>query len=56
LLKDMLNIYKAMTKFRNKIVHFYDKVDDAEVYNIIINNLQDIENFIIKIKDVIDTV
>lgn len=54
--KDMLNIYKAMTKFRNKIVHFYDKVDDAEVYNIINNNLQDIENFIKNIKDVIDAV
>ncbi|WP_026486309.1 type VII toxin-antitoxin system HepT family RNase toxin [Caldanaerobius polysaccharolyticus] len=43
---DMINTYKLMAKFRNRIVHFYDDVDESEVYNILQNNIQDFEKFI----------
>lgn len=35
-----------MTKFRNKIVHFYDDIDEEEIYNILLNNLGDFEDFL----------
>jgi uncharacterized protein YutE (UPF0331/DUF86 family) len=38
--------YKLMARFRNRIVHFYDDVDDKEVYNILQNNLGDFNSFI----------
>jgi uncharacterized protein YutE (UPF0331/DUF86 family) len=38
--------YKLMAKFRNRIVHFYDEVDDREVYRILQNNLEDFISFI----------
>lgn len=37
---------KNMAKFRNKLVHMYWELDDEFVYNIIKNNLGDIEKFI----------
>lgn len=37
---------KNMAKFRNKLVHMYWELDDEMVYNIIKNNLGDIEEFI----------
>lgn len=44
--KDKLNNYKLMAKFRNKIVHFYDDIDEEEIYNILLNNLGDFEDFL----------
>lgn len=35
-----------MVKFRNRIVHLYQEVDDAEIYRILQENLDDIRNFI----------
>ncbi|WP_422446107.1 type VII toxin-antitoxin system HepT family RNase toxin [Thermoanaerobacterium sp. DL9XJH110] len=40
------DIYKLMAKFRNRIVHFYDEVDDKEVYRVLQNNLGDFDSFI----------
>ncbi len=37
--------YLRMIKFRNFIVHDYDKVDDAIVYSILTKNLGDIRKF-----------
>ncbi|KYO67302.1 type VII toxin-antitoxin system HepT family RNase toxin [Thermovenabulum gondwanense] len=44
--KKEADTYKLMAKFRNRIVHFYDEVDDKEVYKIIKYNLKDFESFI----------
>ena len=38
--------YKLMARFRNRIVHFYDDIDNNEVYKIIQNNLEDFEDFL----------
>jgi uncharacterized protein YutE (UPF0331/DUF86 family) len=41
--------YVTMTKFRNKVVHLYFEINDAEVYDIIQNNLSDFKTFIAEI-------
>lgn len=38
--------YRNMIKFRNRVVHLYEEVDEKEVYRIIINNLDDFTDFI----------
>ena len=37
---------KLMAGYRNRLVHFYDEVSDVELYQIIQNNLGDIEEFV----------
>ena len=37
---------RQMAKFRNRLVHLYGDIDDAYVHNFILNNLQDILNFV----------
>jgi len=44
--KHEADIYKLMAKFRNRIVHFYDEVDDREVYRVLHYNLGDFDSFI----------
>lgn len=34
-----------MAGYRNRLVHFYDEIDDEEMYEIITENLSDIEKF-----------
>ncbi|BAH06192.1 type VII toxin-antitoxin system HepT family RNase toxin [Clostridium kluyveri] len=41
-----VNIYFAMAKFRNRIVHMYSDVNDEMIYEITQNNLEDFEAFI----------
>jgi len=42
---EMLVAYQQMAKFRNRIVHMYDEVDDAEILRIIRENLKDFRPF-----------
>jgi uncharacterized protein YutE (UPF0331/DUF86 family)/predicted nucleotidyltransferase len=44
--EDMLLKFVKMTKFRNGIVHLYDQIDEEYIYQIINNNLEDIESFV----------
>jgi len=44
--EDMLLKFVKMTKFRNRIVHLYDQIDEEYIYQIINNNLSDIESFV----------
>ena len=37
---------KVMVSFRNRLVHLYDKISERELYDILKNNLKDIENYI----------
>ena len=43
--EDLLLKFVKMTKFRNRIVHLYDQIDEEFIYKIINNNLEDIESF-----------
>ncbi|RAK12656.1 uncharacterized protein YutE (UPF0331/DUF86 family) [Halanaerobium saccharolyticum] len=44
--EDLLLKFVKMTKFRNRIVHLYDQIDEEYIYRIINNNLSDIESFV----------
>ncbi|MBS3977484.1 MAG: DUF86 domain-containing protein [Syntrophomonadaceae bacterium] len=43
--RDLVDIYKHMARFRNRVVHLYDDVDDLEVLKIIRTNLKDFRPF-----------
>ena len=43
--KDLFGIMEKMAKFRNVIVHNYDKVDAAIVITVLKNHLDDFEQF-----------
>ena len=45
--------YIKMTKFRNRVVHVYSKIDEVEIYNIIQNYLSDYKEFIKEISGVV---
>lgn len=36
-----------MAKFRNRLIHLYDQIDDAQLYQIICHSLGDIEQFLL---------
>ena len=42
---DDLERFEKMASFRNLLVHFYEKVDDAIVFGLFKNNLDDVELF-----------
>ncbi|MGM0499931.1 MAG: type VII toxin-antitoxin system HepT family RNase toxin [Bacillota bacterium] len=44
--ENLLLKFVKMTKFRNRIVHLYDQIDEEYVYQIINNNLEDIESYV----------
>ena len=38
--------YAVMARFRNRVVHMYDSVNETEIYDILNNNLEDFRLFI----------
>ncbi len=46
--EDFTNVLIQMTRFRNRLVHIYWEVDNAELYRIIQTRLQDIRDFLKK--------
>ncbi|ROR01522.1 type VII toxin-antitoxin system HepT family RNase toxin [Desulfosoma caldarium] len=40
-----VEIYERMARFRNLIVHYYEKIDDAVVFGVFRNHLHDFERF-----------
>ncbi len=51
ILKDSLtkNLVK-MTELRNLLIHFYSKVDDEEIYNILKDNLNDVDDYVNEVR------
>jgi uncharacterized protein YutE (UPF0331/DUF86 family) len=43
---DFTNALIQMARFRNRLVHIYWDIDDAEIYRIILTRLQDIRRFL----------
>lgn len=41
---------KKMARFRNRLVHLYWEIDDKMIYDILQNNINDIELFLISIE------
>ena len=46
---------KSMAKFRNLLVHLYWKVDDNKVFQILNEDIQDIQEFIKKIDSILSS-
>jgi uncharacterized protein YutE (UPF0331/DUF86 family) len=44
--REMRATYAAMARFRNRIVHMYDDVDNREVYRILQEHLNDYDSFV----------
>lgn len=44
--KEMEATYASMARFRNRIVHLYDEVDNREIYRILQEHLHDYDSFI----------
>ena len=44
--KGLLSTFVKMSKFRNRIVHLYDQIDEGQIYKILNNNLGDFDEFI----------
>ena len=43
--------FEAMASFRNLIVHYYERVDEAFVYSVLRNHLSEFELFIDRVVD-----
>lgn len=52
--KDSVETYIKMSKFRNRIVHLYNHIDTEELYNILVNELDDIKGFYANLLEVIE--
>jgi len=46
--------YIDMSKFRNRIVHLYNQIDTETLYDILLNELDDIKDFYINLLKTID--
>lgn len=51
---EMENTYMAMARFRNRVVHLYDQVDNREIFHIVSESLGDFKRFVDDIKKIID--
>ena len=47
---DAVQKYALMAQFRNKLVHYYEKIEPEQVFAIYRNHLQDIDQFLVSIK------
>lgn len=54
IIQDNLDNYIRMAKFRNVIVHDYAKLDDEVIFNILKENLEDLEKFFMTMKNYIE--
>jgi len=43
---EMESTYMAMARFRNRVVHLYDQVDNLEIFRIISEGLEDFQHFV----------
>jgi len=51
---EKVETYIEMSKFRNRIVHLYNHVDTEELYNILVNELDDIKEFYTNLLGIIE--
>ena len=46
--------YTDMSKFRNRIVHLYNHIDKKTLYDILVNELEDIKDFYLNLLKIIE--
>ena len=47
--RENADTYTVMARFRNKVVHLYQEINDEEIYKILQNNLKDFTLFLAEI-------
>lgn len=52
--KDKIKTYIKMSQFRNRIVHLYNHIDTETLYNVLLNELDDIKGFYTSMLKVIE--
>ncbi|MEW5766007.1 MAG: DUF86 domain-containing protein [bacterium] len=52
--RDKAKTYIKITQFRNRIVHLYNHIDTETLYDILVNELDDIKEFYINLLQVIE--
>jgi len=52
--KDKAETYIKMSQFRNRIVHLYNHIDTEELYDILVNELDDIKGFYTNLLEIIE--
>lgn len=52
--KDKIETYIKMSQFRNRIVHLYNQIDKKTLYDILVNELDDIKEFYKHLLEVIE--
>lgn len=52
--KDKVETYIKMSQFRNRIVHLYNQIDTKTLYEILMNELDDIKEFYINLLKIIE--
>lgn len=52
--EEKVETYTDMSKFRNRIVHLYNHIDTETLYDILVNELDDIKGFYINLLKIID--
>lgn len=52
--QDKVEAYTDMSKFRNRIVHLYNHIDTETLYDILVNELDDIKEFYTSLLNVIE--
>lgn len=52
--EEKIETYTDMSKFRNRIVHLYNHIDTETLYDILLNELDDIKGFYITLLKIID--
>ena len=52
--KDQVEKYKKMSQFRNRIVHLYNHIDTEMLYDILMNELDDIKEFYASLLNIIE--
>lgn len=52
--KDKAETYIKMSQFRNRIVHLYNHIDTETLYDILVNEVEDIKEFYTKLLEIID--
>jgi len=52
--KDKEEVYIKMSQFRNRIVHLYNHIDTQTLYDILVNEFDDIKNFYTNLLKIIE--
>ena len=52
-IKDRAETFIRMCQFRNRVVHLYNHIDTKTLYEILVNDLEDIKDFYIALLKII---